>query len=711
MQRVFLHFAAGAALLASALSATAMGFGQTVTQTTLGQPLNFVATVTLDGDETIARECVFAEVYAGDIHLSRDNVRATLEPASESGRRRIRVTTTTRIDEPVVDVEVSVGCNSRLSRRFVAFIDPPGVQLAEASAPADVAPPPTSNRDSQSMMLSDMARNSDASRRGGNAGAAAAGGGASRQAARTAPRAQRVASARSSHGASRSPAASRVALHRSHGSPRALAAGSAPPAGPRLQLDPPMAVAAPRAAASAPPAPTIDAPAWVAAMAQADAASAALKRERDRIEVLEAGLAKLRADSAATQRTLGALQLRLREAEGERYANGLVYFLAGLALLFALIALALWLLRPRQRRRARWFDAAASQQARAAEAAAASHEPAAEHAPEAAPLTEPPTSWNSRPGNQIGGATVPASIGGLEVTTVLGPEAARLNVDAARAGGLPRKTGELSMEELIDLEQQAEFFVVLGQEEAAIALLDGYMHSDGGKSPLPYLQLLELHQRRTDRAAYEEVRQAFNERFQAFAPEWSDDIHFGRELEEYPQTIARLQSLWPTPLSAMQALDSLLFRRHSSDDTFDFPAYRELLFLYSIARELSGHVETDFGSIDVLLPLEDAPIDLTPTTPDGGSFAVDLDVSSWPDQSAANSLIIHRVPGRRGAQSLDRRQPVEGESPASLPSWRSRSGDPLSAVGVERRHRDRRDADLGGQPAAEPASRLVATAE
>ncbi|MEO8922346.1 MAG: hypothetical protein ABI330_05895, partial [Caldimonas sp.] len=214
--------------------------------------------------------------------------------------------------------------------------------------------------------------------------------------------------------------------------------------------------------------------------------------------------------------------------------------------------------------------------------------------------------------------------------------------------GSSKKSGELSMEELIDLEQQAEFFVVLGQEEAAIALLDGYMRGDGGKSPLPYLQLLELHQRRGDHGAYENVREAFNARFQAFAPEWSDDVHFGRELDEYPQTIARLQSLWPTPLSAMQALDSLLFRRHASDDTFDFPAYRELLFLYSIARELSGHVETDFGSIDVLLPLEESPIDLTPTAPDGGSFAVDLDVSSWPEESA-NKPIILRSAGRRGA--------------------------------------------------------------
>ena len=54
------------------------------------------------------------------------------------------------------------------------------------------------------------------------------------------------------------------------------------------------------------------------------------------------------------------------------------------------------------------------------------------------------------------------------------------------------------MEELIDLEQQAEFFVVLGQDEAAMSLLEAYI--DGtGKSPLPYLQLLEIHQRRDDR--------------------------------------------------------------------------------------------------------------------------------------------------------------------------------------------------------------------
>ena len=366
---------------------------------------------------------------------------------------------------------------------------------------------------------------------------------------------------------------------------------------------------------------------------------------RRRIEILEAGLARLRADSQGTQRTVVALQARLREAESQRYANGLVYALGAAALLFALIAAALWWLRPRQRARARWFDGAASQQARAARAA--ERVALESRLPEPPPLTEPPTSWQSRPSSLRGAATTPAAIGGLEVTTVLGPEAARPLVDAARSGGSARRYGEVSMEELIDLEQQAEFFVVLGQEEAAIALLESYMLGDSGKSPLPYLQLLELHQRRADQTAYERVRESFNSRFHAFAPEWSDDIHFGREIEEYPQTIARLQALWPTPLSAMQGLDSLLFRRHAADDTFDFPAYRELLFLYSIARELSGHVETDFGSIDVLLPLEDAAIDLTPTTPGIAAFAVDLDLSSWPADS--DDRVAKGLAGRRNA--------------------------------------------------------------
>ncbi|MEO7055384.1 MAG: hypothetical protein ABI143_01150, partial [Caldimonas sp.] len=203
------------------------------------------------------------------------------------------------------------------------------------------------------------------------------------------------------------------------------------------------------------------------------------------------------------------------------------------------------------------------------------------------------------------------------------------------------------MEELIDLEQQAEFFVVLGQDEAAIDLLDTHIRDAGSASPLPYLKLLEIHQRRRDQASYESVRASFKERFNAFAPEWSANLQYGRGLDDYPQTIARLQALWTTPMHAMQTLDSLIFRRSEADEEFDFPAYRELLFLYSIARELAGHVETDFGSIDLFLPLDSATTGSASFVAAHDIHSVDLDVSSW-DEAGANEFVIRRAPGRLG---------------------------------------------------------------
>src|SRR6185369_7947630 len=123
----------GAALLMlSAPAAMAMSFGRTATATTLGQPLDFTAQLALDVDETVGRECVSARVTMGDNRVAADNVRVTLESAREPGVRSIRVTTRTAVDEPVVTVDLTVGCRSQMSRRFVAFVDPPALRLASA---------------------------------------------------------------------------------------------------------------------------------------------------------------------------------------------------------------------------------------------------------------------------------------------------------------------------------------------------------------------------------------------------------------------------------------------------------------------------------------------------------------------------------------------------------------------------------------------------
>jgi hypothetical protein len=199
--------------------------------------------------------------------------------------------------------------------------------------------------------------------------------------------------------------------------------------------------------------------------------------------------------------------------------------------------------------------------------------------------------------------------------------------------GEPRRP--MSAEELIDLEQQAEFFVVLGQDDAAIDLLMGHVRSTGGVSPLPYLKLLEIYRRRGEREPYDRIRERFNRRFNAYAPEWDVDPEQGLSLEGYPEVMQRLQDVWGAPSQAMDLLDTALFKRDAGP-TFDVPAYRELLFLYSTARDLA---ERDVGpdGVDLLLPLNDvAPPTMTavPASPAAAPeierFSLDLDVSSDP---------------------------------------------------------------------------------
>jgi hypothetical protein len=168
------------------------------------------------------------------------------------------------------------------------------------------------------------------------------------------------------------------------------------------------------------------------------------------------------------------------------------------------------------------------------------------------------------------------------------------------AAGAPR---QVSVEELIDLEQQAEFFVVLGQDEAAIDLLQAHLRSDAHSSPLPYLKLLEIHRRRDEKDAYEQVRAQFNSQFNAWAPDWDQDLGRGRSLEDYPGVLDRIILIWPSPAQALEVLQASLLRPDGVDaNTFDLPAYRELLFLYAVVRDLVERGEVDApGGIDLLL--------------------------------------------------------------------------------------------------------------
>ena len=629
----------GTALCVAAPSAHALGFGRVSNATQLGQPLNFAAAVRLDTDEVLARECVSAEVISGDNKLQPAQVRVTLEGAADSLERSVRVTTSTLIDEPVVTVSVTLGCAAKVTRRFVAFIDPPLINAAQ-TAPAETLLP--QRNDSPVAAIVTMVEGEQPSRPVAAPASASA-------PPRSRVRARSTVVAR---GDAIRPAEAVVPKRPAVTLRQPQVVRPAPP-GPRLQLEAATQFAARAASAAAASAPSaVQGP--IAAASRPDEVAEQIVRERARIQALEEGLAKLRSDSVVTQKSLIALQSRLKEAESERYANPLVYALAWLSALLALAVAGMWWRQSRARGSAQWWTAPA---AVSEPAPAAPPPPPAVVAEPVASAPQPFFGVTPNLGDAFAVSTmVDENAGHGAVVEPTRPAPFGAVAPITMAPELPR---ELSVEELIDLEQQAEFFIVLGQDDAAIELLMSHVRSDGGISPLPYLKLLEIYRRRGDSEAYQRIRERFNRRFNAYAPDWDSDPQQGRELVDYPDTVARLQGLWASPVRVMETLDASVFRRNKTDETFDLPAYRELLFLYSIARDLAEHVAAQPGSdVDLLLPMGDgneAPISrlVAVTATDGFQHSemmtmpLDLDVSFAPAGAQHNPqtapATVHRT--------------------------------------------------------------------
>ncbi|HWH82664.1 MAG TPA: hypothetical protein VNU71_10565, partial [Burkholderiaceae bacterium] len=371
---------------------------------------------------------------------------------------------------------------------------------------------------------------------------------------------------------------------------------------------------APATLTAAVPAPAT--PPAVAASMPADAASAAA--ERQRVQQLEEGLAALQKKSRATEAALATLQARVNDAESARYTSPLVLVLAALCALLALLAGLLWWRQRRLGAAGQWWTGPPSEPA---PSSAALLDPT----PMAPPLVVPPLPAEPALPIAIADPFTPSTF---------------VEEDEPRASDAGPTAHALTVEELIDLEQQAEFFIVLGQDEAAIDLLMSHVRGDAGSSPLPYLQLLDIHRRRGDEAAYRRIRDRFSQRFNANSPAWSADPLAGRTLVAYPETIVDLQQHWFAPGRVMQMLESALFRRDLSDPTFDLPAYRELLFLYTIAHDLAEHGDAAPTNVDLLLPLP-APGDPPETTqplaaaPALERLSLDVDVTAPPAPAPA----------------------------------------------------------------------------
>jgi pilus assembly protein FimV len=605
-------------------NAQALGLGRPQAHSVLGQPLVLSFPLSLRAGESLSLDCVFAEVMAGGSKLPAGKVGVRLEGDSESTLRAIRVLSSEPIEEPILNVTLSLGCPVRLTRQFSALMDPP---IAQDGASPDAYSSGESPRVLSPALRAALATSDAKPKELLGANLSDVMGQERLTASKSAAPVTAKAEAKADSKKSAAPnAAARSKAH------KVAAAASVELAAlvvePRLRLE------------------AFDANSAAASSSAASAAEAAMAR----LQQVESGLLGLQSENRSNALKLGAMQQGLAAGPAkasDNSQNALTWSLGALALLLGAGVVYLWRSRSRHPlgMDSNWWGQASHEAV--AEAAEPGWNPSSAAPAEAQLVIAASTSAGKEPESPRRAApdeqtmalphsvtadfaplpnTVPAELPDKEMTGLARISqlmAADLSLEplsvqfidpsdsvaaafegASDAGAVDQQL--VSVEELIDLEQQVDFFMVLGQDEAAVDLLRGQLKqgvAGASSSALPYLKLMGICQQRGDALSFADVAGRYAVAFNASPPAWDANLEHGPGLDGYPEVIRSLQSRWSDSGASMVALQKLLSSKDGRSASFDLPALRDLLLLYSVARDRSEH-EVRGEEIDLFLPLE-----------------------------------------------------------------------------------------------------------
>ncbi|MBB1599225.1 hypothetical protein A9977_04120 [Variovorax sp. UMC13] len=582
-----------------------MTLGQPQGAAWVGRPLDLVIPVTLAEGDSRDALCAEVELMQGSTRVDDRRVTVSAGAGATPGTVRLHVRSSVPVDEPVLQLTVRAGCQMNSSRQYVLLADMPsdvGVVGSAETAVARALPSVGARSESLGGTRSGASSSSWAS--DADSGTAAPPAPAPRE--RVRPPAPRPAVARNrtvDAGEARRPVQRAAAPRRAVASAKPPVVAAAAPAAPavaavpapqptasgaRLQLEgleptsvrnPAAVASAPVAGASAaaPPAQGASAPAAVDAAAAVP--SEELQRANERLQSLEATLKTLREQSAQNQRMLMEMRSELAEARDSRYANPLVYLLV-LLLLIALVALALLyrLVRNGGDRPAWWGDAPLKDDGGPSNFAPEAIEP-----PAAAAAVHGVPDADARPAALAAASAASASIAEPVVHNVHFDDTVPQSLEQAEP---PARY--VNTEELFDVQQQSDFFVSLGQHDQAIAVLSEHIADNPETSALAYLDLLRIYHSLERREDYARVAGEFERAFNAEVPVFEHFAEAGNGLEHYREALARIEAHWPGP-DTLGLIEELVFRKpgaRGGDESFDLAAYRELLLLYSVAKEV-----------------------------------------------------------------------------------------------------------------------------
>ncbi|WP_157982593.1 type IV pilus assembly protein FimV [Simplicispira lacusdiani] len=612
----------------AACGAGALSLGNARGVVVLGRPIDLAFDVHLEPGKALEDACVTADMVSGTTPVSSGRVRVTPLPTLPGRPAAVRVQSTFLADEPMLAVTLHVGCSGKIARTYTFLSElpdtiaassrPVAIPVAEAvtgamaapSAPVAPASAPGVRRPAQAVPV--VPSDAAPAPRQRTARASQAPEAAPAATPRTRPAATSKASRRAN--AARAPESppSRLVIEPLEGWPDT--------SGTPLRMTPEL---------SLPSASTTD-----QQRAQAQAAWRALNmlpedllKEGARTAELNTELALVRAqadkDRAATQQLLE----RLEKEKSERYSGTIVYLL--LALLVTVVAWAAWM-ATRLR--------AVSLQAQEAWAGAV--------AQQASPGPEPEDHWlhsapqDSTPDFLHTPAVVPSAMepapepsAPREAPAPVAPLVKAEPVPPPRQAA-PQPSLLINPEELFDLQQQAEFFVSVGEHEQAIGVLKLYIANNKATAPAAYLELLRLYRSLSRVEDFNQLRAQFHEHFNAQVPQFAAFNQPGRSLLAYPSILAQVEALWSDD-SVLPLLGSLLFRGADAvEERFDLAAYDDLLLLNAIARTTPPSARGAPPPRQRTTPLvveEDAPAAPPPVGPSAGAAVDLLSSSGLPD--------------------------------------------------------------------------------
>lgn len=301
---------------------------------------------------------------------------------------------------------------------------------------------------------------------------------------------------------------------------------------------------------------------------------------------LESDLKNLRKQTASSDLKLLELQTQLQEAQNQQIPMWMIYAGAGV-LLSSLLALAWLWQRQRQLSAAKndwWQDPDKEDEPSTLLASRApdTRQDGFTHTVQAAPtivLKQAPVAVSTM-------ATAPAAAPAVDLDITTGSfmlssaKRATEPTDASRS----TKGHHLMAEDVLDIRQQADFFVSLGQTERALDILCKQISQADDPNPLLHLDLIALYHALGMKSDFYAQREVFARHFNGTIPEFADFTHESKSLEGYPEVLAELTRLWPN-VQAFTYVDACIYRdAQEQGESFDLAAFRDLLTLHALAE-------------------------------------------------------------------------------------------------------------------------------